>query len=152
MAQDLSSTTLGKDAVLCRSTGSSFASPTWVAIPNVQDLTMTDSRAEANVTGKGEDIGTIDTAYRDIEITFKIVFVKGDAGFSALAGAFHGNTPIQLLTLDGKLATVGATGINADWKITKFDKVEPLDGVVYREVAMKPAKTVNAPAAYTVAS
>ncbi len=152
MAQDLSVTVPGKDCLVYRSSGASFGSPTWVVIPNIQDLTRSDSRAEANVTGKGDDIGTIDVAYRNIEVTFKIVAVRADSGFAALVAAYAARSPIQLLVLNGPVATVGAKGINADWHITKFDEGQPLDGALTYDVAMKPAKTANAPAVFTVAS
>ena len=150
MAQDLSSTTPGKTAGLYYSTGASFASPTWVLAAGVQDLTMEDARADSNTTAKGDDIATCDVAYRNVTMSFKLVYILGSAFLVSLAAKYAARSPIQLLTLNGLAATTGATGINADWHIIKLSKSEPLEGNVTYDVELKPAKTTNAPAAYTV--
>jgi len=150
MAQDLSITTLGKDATLCRNSGNSFGSVTLVAIPHVQDLTRTDVRAESNVTGKNEDIATFDTSYRVVKVSFKLVYVKGETALGNFVSAFEGNTPLDLIVLNGKSTTVGAYGTHADWKIVKMDESQPLDGNVTFDIEMVPAKTANTPIKYTV--
>jgi len=152
MAQDLSITTLGKDATLARNTGSAFGTPTWTAVPHVQDLTRTDARAESNVTGKNEDIATFDTSYRVVKVSFKLVYVKGETALAAFVTAFEANTPLDMLVLNGKLTTVGAYGTHADWKIVKMDESQPLDGNVTYDIEMVPAKTANTPVKVTIAS
>lgn len=142
MTQALSTTTLGKDAVICRNTGT-FGSPTFVAVPNIQDLTRTDARSESNVTGKGEDIATFDTSYRVQKVSFKLVFVRGETALAAFRTAYRGNTPLDMVVLDGPLATVGSSGTHADWKFVKMDESQPLDGNVTFDCEIVPTKTSN---------
>ena len=150
MAQDLSKTIAGKDCLVYRSTGSTFGAPTWVAVPHIQDLTRADSRARSDVSGKGEDIKTYDVAARAIETSFKLVAVRADAALVIFKTAHAARSPVQLAVLDGTTAVTGATGINADWFIEKFDEGQPLDGNLTYDVVIVPAKTANAPAAITI--
>lgn len=149
MAQDLSTTTASVDALIYRNTSGTFGSPTWASISNVQDLDVSDEATEANTTSKGANIGVVSLGYRNVAVNFKLVYVKGDAGFSALATAFGSQAAIHCLVINGTTSVSGATGYNGDWNVTKFSKSEPLDGQVMYDVTLKPAKTVNGVVDYT---
>lgn len=152
MAQDLSITTPSVNALVYRNSGSSFGSPTFTAVAGVQDLDVQDESTEANTTAKGMTIGVVSRGYRNVTVNFKLVYIKGDAGFSALATACKTPQPIHLLVLNGKSDTNGAIGYNGDWEVVKFSKGEPLDGQVTYDVTLKPANTVNRVVDYTVSA
>lgn len=149
MAQDPSITTASVDALIYRNTSGTFGSPTWAVIANVQDLDVSDEVTKANTTSKGANIGTVGVGYRNVAVNFKMVYVKGDAGYTALATAFGSQAAIHLLVLNGGTGTTGATGYNGDWHVTKFNKSEPLDGQVMYDVTLEPAKTTNGVVDYT---
>ena len=88
MAQDLSTTTASVDAAqIYRNTGSTFGSPTWASISNVQDLDVSDEATEANTTSKGANIGVVSLGYRNVAVNFKLVYVKGRC---RVLGSRHG--------------------------------------------------------------
>ncbi len=152
MAQDLSIVPLGRDASINRSSGASFGSPTWVVIPNIQDVTRQSARAKGDVSTRGFDFKQWVMGQKDVAITFKLVLVRAEAGYTALKTAHDNGTPIQLAVLDGAATTVGATGLNADWHVDEFSEGEPLDDGIKIDVKLCMAKTVNAPAPLTIAS
>jgi hypothetical protein len=59
---------------------------------------------------------------------------------------------VQLAVLDEPATTVGATGLNADWHIDEFSEEQNIDDGIKIDVKLCMAKTVNAPAAITIAS
>lgn len=135
-------TPLGKDATLNRNTGT-FASPTYNAIDNVQNLSYEATRAEANTSTRGSDVATVATAQKSLTISWDMVYVLSDADFTALETAYNTNVVIDLFVCDGPTGTAGNKGWHGDWYITKFSRKEDLEGVIMYECEAKPAKTSN---------
>jgi len=152
MAQDLSAVPLGRDASINRNTGAAFGTVTWVAIANVQDVTLTSTRAKGDVSVRGTEFKQYVMGQKDVAVTFKIVFVRADAGYAALLAAHVAGTPIQLAVLDGAATLSGAYGLNADWHVDEFSRGEPIDGGISFDVKLCMAKTVNAPAVITISA
>jgi hypothetical protein len=151
MAQDLSAVPLGRDASINRNTGAAFGTVTWVAIANIQDVTLNSDRAKGDVSVRGVDFKQYVMGQKDVSVSFSLVFVRADAGYTALLGAHVAGTPIQLAVLDGPAATAGSYGLNADWHVNKFARGEPVDDGIKFDVELCMAKTVNAPAVITIA-
>jgi len=152
MAQDLSSVPLGRNASINRNTGAAFGTVTWVAIPNIQDVTISSERAKGDVSVRGVEFKQYVMGQRDIEVTFSLVLVKGDAGYEALRAAHIAGTPIQLAVLDEAASVNGAYGLNADWHVPGFSQGQPVDDGIKFDVKLCMAKTVNAPAAITISA
>lgn len=141
---------LGLDCVLHRNTGN-YASPTWNAIPNVKDLTLSLEKAEADVTTRASGgwrwtIGTL----KDATLEFQMVADSTDDDFTAIQTAFFANTAIEFAALDGSSATNGSQGLRATMDILKFSRNEELENAVMFDVTLKPTYAANAPAWMTV--
>lgn len=133
---------LGLDAKLYRNTGT-YASPTWVELSNVKDVTLNLEKGEADVTTRGsggwkQTVGTT----KDANVEFEMVWDPADQGFTAIKDAFFNNTSIELAVMDGPLPPpTGATsqGLRASFTVTKFTRNEPLEESLTVSVTIKPA-------------
>jgi hypothetical protein len=108
----------------------SYASPVWVEIKTLRDVTLNLERAKIDTSIRG------DGAYKssrsgmmDISIDAEMEYIPTDASFSVLQGDFFNRTQQEFIFLDGvSTASSGAQGIRVFCEITKFNRKEPLDG------------------------
>ena len=96
-------TRLGMDAKLYRNTGD-YATPVWVEVSNVKDVTLNLEKGEADVTTRANQgwratVGTL----KDASIEFQMVWDTVDAGFDAIRQAFFNNTPLEFAVRDGDI-------------------------------------------------
>jgi len=136
---------LGMEGKLYRNTGT-YASPTWVELPNVKDLTLSLERGEADVTTRANNgwratVGTL----RDGSIEFEMVWDTADASFAAIRDAFFAGTPIELAVMDGDIAASGSEGLRASFSVTNFSRNEPLEEAMTVSVSLKPTYAENPP-------
>lgn len=141
---------LGLDCKLYRNTGT-WASPTWVEVGNARDVTVNLEKGEADLTTRANDgwratVGTLKDASLDLEM----VWDPGDAGFAAVRDAFLNGTVLDMVALDGDIATSGSQGLRAEFSILSFSRNEPLEEGVTVNVTAKPAYSENAPEWMTV--
>ena len=131
---------LGMEAKLYRNTGT-YATPTWVEMLNVKDLTLNLEASEADVTTRGNAgwRATI-AALKDGSIEFEMVWDTGDADFTAIKDAFFGNTSIEFAVMDGDVAGSGSQGLRATMAITNFSRNEPLEEAITVSVTAKPTQ------------
>ena len=136
---------LGMDAKLYRNTGT-YASPNWVEITNVKDLTLNNEKGEADVTTRANNgwratIGTL----KDGSIEFEMVWDTGDANFTAIQAAFFSNTPIEFAVMDGVITQAGTQGLRATMAIMSFTRNEALEEAITVSVTAKPTYAEHAP-------
>lgn len=143
---------LGLDAKLYRNTAD-YASPTWVEVKNVKDLTLNLEASEADVTTRG-NAGWRATlaALKDGSIEFEMVWDTADDDFTAIKDAYFGSTGIEFAVMDGDITTVGTQGLRALMAITNFSRSEPLEEAISVSVNAKPTYSANPPEWMTVAS
>ncbi|MCC7085615.1 MAG: hypothetical protein IT427_11490 [Pirellulales bacterium] len=118
---------LGLEAKLYRNTGT-YASPTWVEVTNVKDLTLSLEKGEADVTTRANSgwratIGTL----KDASIEFQMVWDTADANFTAIQEAFFDNTQIEFAVMDGGIAASGSQGLRATFDVLSFTRNEALE-------------------------
>lgn len=137
---------LGLDAKLFRNTGD-YATPMWVEMKNVKDLTLNLEASESDVTTRGNAgwRATI-AALKDGSIEFDMVWDTADADFTAIKDAFFGNTTIEFAVMDGDVAASGSQGLRALMSITGFSRSEPLEEAITVSVTAKPTYSANPPA------
>lgn len=142
---------LGLDAKLYRNTAD-YASPTWVEVTNVKDLTLNLEAGEADVTTRGNAgwRATI-AALRDGSIEFEMVWDTADAAFTAIKNAFFGGTTVEFAVMDGDIETAGSQGLRAMMAITNFSRSEPLEEAIKVSVTAKPTYSTNPPEWMTAA-
>jgi len=141
---------LGLAAKLYYNTGS-YASPTWTLIGNVKDVTLTLEKGTADITtraaaGWRATVGTL----KDLTIEFAMVWDTTDAAFTAIQTAFMNNTSIEVVALDGLVATTGSQGPRVTCDVTSFSRSEPLEDALTVSVTLKPTYSANAPAWFEV--
>jgi hypothetical protein len=130
-------TKIGLDCKLYRNTGT-YASPTWNEIANVADVTVQLSKGEADTSTRASGWKTRKGTLKDASIDFQLKFVPGDTDFAALLASYTGNSSIELLALDGLLATTGSQGLRAVCEVFNFQQGQPLEGAVAFDVSAKP--------------
>lgn len=141
--------TLGLSGVLYRNTGS-YASPTWVAIGDVDDLDMTFETDEADATtrgGGGDELVMPAISKKTVEFGMK--YDKNDAQWQALQTAYFARSTIEFLVADATVAqspTPVAAGLRATFCITKFGRSEKLKEVMSTAVTLRPTPSANNPA------
>jgi len=149
-------TKIGLECKLYRNTGT-YASPVWNEIPNAGDVTIPMSKAEADTSTRASTWKTRKGTLKDVSIDFQLKFVPGDQDFAALLASYMNNTPIELLALDGPVATTGSQGLRAICEVFNFQEGQPLEGAVMFDVSAKPTPTfdnagvLQAPSWFTVA-
>lgn len=141
---------LGMEAKLYRNTGT-HASPTWVEMLNVKDLTLNLEASEADVTTRGNAgwRATI-AALKDGSIEFEMVWDTGDADFTAIKDGFFGNTNIEFAVMDGDVTASGSQGLRATMSITSFSRSEALEEAIGVSVTAKPTYAADPPEWMTV--
>ena len=141
---------LGMEGKLYRNTAD-YATPTWVEMQNVKDLTLSVEANEADATTRGNNgWEAIVAALKKGSIEFEMVWDTADADFTAIQQAFFGNTTIEFAVMDGDVASSGSQGLRATMTITNFSRSEPLQEVMTVSVTIKPTYAANAPEWMTV--
>ena len=138
-------TRLGMDAKLYRNTGS-YATPVWVEVTNVKDLTLNLEKGEADVTTRANQgwratVGTL----KDASIDFQMVWDTADAGFAAIQQAFFGNTPVEFAVMDGMIDDTASEGLRATFDVFSFTRNEALEEAIMVDVTIKPTYATVAP-------
>jgi len=129
------------EAKVYRNTGT-WATPTWVEITNVRDVTLNLETGEADVTTRANagwraTVGTL----KEASVEFEMVWDTADAGFTAIKNAFFNNAVIGLQVLDG----TSGQGLQADFSITNFSRSEALEEAITVSVTAKVTYSATAP-------
>jgi predicted secreted protein len=141
---------LSQNAKLYRNTGT-YAVPVWDLIGNVKDLTLSLEKDETDVTTRasGGWKEFVD-GMKDATVEFGMLWDTGDADFDAFQGAFINNTSVEILVLDGLVATTGSEGLRATMMVKSFTRNENLGEALMVDVSLRPVKNANsAPVWYT---
>lgn len=145
--------TIGLDCNAYRNTGT-WASPTWVAMSSVQDLTGSAGRNKVEAVSRGSKRKKYMGGLIDEGVGFKMLRDKSDTTQAALKAAFLAQPPtvIGFAFADGPIATTGTIYTKIDMIVTKFsDLEEPLEGAATVDVELSPAaQSANEPTEVTV--
>jgi len=116
-----------------------FASPTWVLLANVRDLTGPDSFSEADVSKRGSGRKQTEPALRDISIEWEMVYDDLDVtGFVEMQTRYYNRTLTELALADAAIATSGTHYLRVECKLLKFERNEALEGANLYGVTAKP--------------
>lgn len=143
---------LAEDAKLYYNTGS-YGSPTWTLICNVKDLTLTMESAETDVTTRcGSGFREYVAGLTDVTIDFSMLYDPSDSTWEALRGHFFAKTAVEMLVLDGPVATAGSEGLRATCFVKSFTRNETLGEALMTDVSLRPTPNANAAPAWYTAS
>jgi hypothetical protein len=133
---------IGLDCKLYRNTGT-YASPVWNEITNVADVTVQLTKGEADTSTRAGRWKTRKGTLKDASIDFQLKYVAGDTDFTALLASYTDGTSIDLLVLDGLVATAGSQGLRAVCEVFNFQVGQPLEGSLTYDVSAKPTPSFD---------
>lgn len=142
----------GFEGYLYRRSSGNYASPTFSLIL-CGDVTLPDSMEELPASQKGSGgIAQFMTGERTVALEFGLLYQPTDTQHIALEASYAARTAEDILMLDGLLATVGSKGVRIQGLVSKYERGEPLNGLMTRDVRIVPTVDANAVVAYTVES
>lgn len=142
---------LGRDAKLYVNTAS-FGSPTWSAIDNVSDLTLTAEWDEAEASTRESKMKLKVKTLAGVEVSGKLKFDLTDTNTGTLLDAMVADTVIDVLVLNGTSATNGARGFRFECQVHAANEDQGLGAVVFEDFKLKPVPSANAKQSAKVAS
>lgn len=141
---------------------SSVGAPTWVEIARMKDLSVTNTKNQADVSRRESDWMLFAGGQKDLALEFGYQYkpnqaAGGDTIFEALQDSHLNNTPMHLLIVDGATPPASGETINGlDLWVVVFDfgQDEPLSEGVVINVVAKPTDvydngTLLSPQVYT---
>jgi hypothetical protein len=127
-----------------------YATPTFVEVANIRDMSIDDARAEADLSARGDDISVFLAGKRTVGVQLEMVYDDTDTGYDALRDAYEGNTVIELWIADGPAATTGSTGPRGWWIVSSLSRAIPFEDGMMATVTLRPAaNAANAMTTYT---
>ena len=141
---------LGKNAKMYRNTAV-YATPTWVEVKNVMDLTYSRDKSEAEASTRGYGgYRARKGALKDLSLDFDMAYDEVDPDVVAIEDSYDNDTILDVLVLSGPLNVSGSRGIRADVECFKFEKSEDLEDIQKVSVALKPAYSTHPPTPFVV--
>lgn len=141
---------IGNECKLYRNSGS-YASPTWLEIENVKDLSYTSEAQEADLTTRANNGYTATVAtLKSISVNFGMVYDPDDVDYAALETAYDAKDVIEIAICDGPIGTTGTKGIRLSTQIFSFGQDQALTEGVTVPVTMKTTYSSNAPSRFTI--
>jgi hypothetical protein len=120
-------------------TGSNAYSATWLKVDEIGDVTPNHNPVTFDRTTRSSGAFTsTGVAMRDPEVSFPMAYNPTGAAFIAFRTAHTTGVPIAVAIVDRAIATVGATGLVANWTVTGWGETEPLNDRKMIAVTLKP--------------
>lgn len=124
------------------------ASPTWVAIPNMRDVSIPDygvNPVEAN--SRASNYEAFVAGLIKVGITFNYLHVRGtDTVRDIFTTMISGRSTKEVAIMDGGIALTGARGIRMFAICDKFAYSQDLEGAQVWEGSLKPAYVIESSA------
>jgi hypothetical protein len=142
----------GKDAYAYANSGT-HGTPVWNSEDNMKDVSLGDAIElyKASIR-RSRPFHTYVPTMRDLNPKFKIAWIPTDELCVSLLAAANNGTAIDMIFLDGPVATVGNQGPRADWLVEGFPRTENLSEGMEIEISLKPGLTANVPSWFVVAA
>jgi hypothetical protein len=121
-----------------------FASPTWVAVSLVGDVTVTPAWDMGEANTRGNRLKQKVKTMLDITVSAKVRADDADTSYDTLWEAAHNDTVLNMLVLDGPLTKQGARGYWMDFQVAKSSQDQSLGSVIFTEFEFTPTPSVNA--------
>ena len=123
----MSRTRLGHLAKLYVDSVNNWTTPTWVEVPNVNNLTLNLSHATADVTTRAHAGWRTQVAtLKEATIEFDMLDVAGDPSVAQIRQAFFARSQLHVLCLNGPRTEVGSWGLKTLVEVTRFNRAEQM--------------------------
>lgn len=129
-----------------------YGSPVWHLIEAIRDVTISDSKGEADVSNRSSRWKLRKTTLRDISISTEMVWDTDNPDFAIFHDAYDDDETVDVMFLDGPFDIAGSQGPRMIAEVFKFDRTEPLEGAVMAAIEVKPAYDTTNPPTWHVAA
>jgi hypothetical protein len=142
----MAATSAVKTGVLCaclRNTGS-YGSPTWTEMTLVKDVTDNSKWDMGDASIRATRVKLYAKTQVDLPQTINMRADDADTAYVAMFDAWaSATTVVDLLILDGDIATEGAMGVRGEFLVTNRPQNQEIGGVIYTAFDLLPAWTSN---------
>lgn len=135
---------IGLNALIYRNTAT-FATPTWVAVPEFENVTLTPTYAQLPANSRASRIAQMQLGLASVAVTARLKVKPGNTNYGVIMDAFHLKTVLDLLILDAINTFVGATGVRAECFIAAAANDQGMEARLYRDLEIVVADTDNIP-------
>lgn len=137
----------GFDGKVYYNTGSD-ATPTWVELTPVRDVSTSASTTKANNSDRRSAFEMYCAGLHAIETTVELTHVAGDANIDALRTHWNDRTTVQIAVMDGPIATVGSEGFKYFAHVFSHDFEQPLQDGQTISMTFSPAINSDEPTVF----
>lgn len=136
------------DAIAYYNSGTN-ASPTWVAITQIESATVDDGSATGDVSTRESDFKSFGAGQVDLTINLNgyLHVLGADTVFTAIQGAGRhlsaAPTPIQIAIMDQAIATNGAKGWKGFCIMESMPQSGGIDDAIKYDISLKPTRHVE---------
>jgi len=124
-----------------------YATPTWTAITLVRDASVSRPWDMSDASVRGSRVKLYHPTQQDFAVSLTVRCDDLDTGYLALNGAADEGTTIDMMILDGPVATEGSRGIRAHFHVSDTGQDQSIGTALYKTFELKPGFAVNDDAA-----
>jgi len=122
-----------------------IASPNWLELDVIKDVTLNLAMAEADVTTRAAGgIEIMEPSLLQISVSAMLKWLNNDTQCTLLWDAFFARTALDLMILTGESTDTNAVGVRGDFKVLGFPRKEELATAVEIDLTLKPSRSIRA--------
>lgn len=137
-------TRVGIIAGLYINTGT-YEAPDWDEFDLVGDAAVNPNWEEGDATTRQSLVNQAEPTKMALEVTGRARVADDNAVFDEVEAAFIQRNPIDILALNGKIDSPGASGYRFDAKIFTWGEDQAMGNVLFKDFNMKPCASDNDP-------
>lgn len=123
-----------------------YASPTWVEIASIENISIGMTKGEKVLKFRGKDWDVVRGLLKNANIQLTMHQVVDDAALGEFADAFFDNTSVEVALMSGAITDTKAEGLRITCEVFDFSRSEEIENTLMYNVVLKPSSFVNDPA------
>lgn len=135
---------IGIVAGLYINTGS-YESPEWDEFDLVGDAAVNPSWEEGDATTRQSLVNQAEPTKMALEVTGRARVADDNEVFDTVEAAWIQRNPLDILALNGKIDSPGASGFRFDGKVFNWSEDQALGNVLFKDFNIKPCASDNDP-------
>jgi len=108
-------------------------------VTNCRDLSLPLEHTEIEASDRGTEWEKVLLGLKKGGVEFQMKDRASDTVLAAVRSAWVNKTDIAFAVLNGDSETAGVEGLWADFKVVRFNRTEPLDGLGVYDITLKPS-------------
>ena len=142
--------TLGINSKLFYNSGN-FATPTWLPLNNVRELTVTSTWDEGDASTRASPVKMAEPTQLNLEIGGQMQ-ADASVGYLLLQTDYFTRALVDVMALDGGSTTNTVEGVRFEAKVFSWTEDQGPGNVNYRQFSVKPCASANPPKSVIVSS